>query len=212
VRRTERLFALAEYLRARRTGVTAEALAQRFNVTIRTIYRDLDSLKVAELPVTAERGRGGGYALDRTYSLPPINLTAREAAILISAGRHLEQMRVLPFTKTLESGLDKVQAALSASAQRQLLEQLETLSYVGIPAKPSEADVRAAIEEAWFDQRPLLVAIKGAYDSITERRVRLRQVVMDRRETLLNCDDLDSGEQIQLKLDRLTAAKVDRTI
>ena len=66
VRRTERLFALAEYLRARRTGVTAEVLAERFSVSIRTIYRDLESRKIAGLPKTAERGRGGGYDLERT--------------------------------------------------------------------------------------------------------------------------------------------------
>ena len=43
--RKTRLFALAEALRARRTGVTAEALAERFGVTVRTIYRDLATLQ-----------------------------------------------------------------------------------------------------------------------------------------------------------------------
>lgn len=212
VRRTERLFALAEYLRARRTGVTAEALAERFGVTIRTIYRDLESLKIAELPLTAERGRGGGYALERTYSLPPINLTAREAAILVSGGRHLVEMRVLPFQKTLESALDKVQAALSISAQRALIQQLDSLRYVGVPAKPTAPEIRQAIEEAWFEQRPLQVRYRGGDGIAEDRRVRLRQVVMDRRETLLNCDDLESGAPRQLKLDRIEKAQVDRHI
>src|SRR3954451_21569821 len=84
--RTERLFALAEYLRGRRTGVTAETLAERFGVTVRTIYRDLDALRAASLPIGAERGRGGGYALDRNYTLPPVNFTAREAALVIALG------------------------------------------------------------------------------------------------------------------------------
>lgn len=66
MKRTERLFALTEHLRARRTGVTAEALAERFGVTVRTIYRDLDTLRAASLPLAAERGRGGGYALDKS--------------------------------------------------------------------------------------------------------------------------------------------------
>ena len=57
----ERLFALAEYLRGRRTGVTAEQLAERFGVTVRTMYRDLDALRAADMPLGAERGRGGGY-------------------------------------------------------------------------------------------------------------------------------------------------------
>ena len=118
MRRRERLFAIAEYLRGRRSGVTAEALAERFGTTVRTIYRDLDSLRAAELPVHADRGRGGGYALDRAYSLPPVNFTAREAALLVTVGHWARRLRLLPFVETLESALDKVRGALSASAQR----------------------------------------------------------------------------------------------
>jgi predicted DNA-binding transcriptional regulator YafY len=120
MRKTERLFALAEYLRGRRTGVTAETLAERFEVTVRTIYRDRDTLRVASMPLSAERGRGGGYALDSSYSLPPVNFTAREAALLVALGRHATNTRLLPFTDTLESALDKVRSALSRSAQREL--------------------------------------------------------------------------------------------
>src|SRR5260221_11790190 len=136
MRRTERLFALAEYLRGRRPGVTAEVLAERFSVTVRTIYRDLDALRDASLPLAAERGRGGGYALDRSYSLPPVNFTAREAALLVALGRHAIDTRLIPFTDTLESGLDKVRAALSTSAQRELLARLTELSFLGVPGMP----------------------------------------------------------------------------
>ena len=45
--RTERLFAIAELLRARRSGITAAEIAERFGVTLRTAYRDLASLKEA---------------------------------------------------------------------------------------------------------------------------------------------------------------------
>jgi predicted DNA-binding transcriptional regulator YafY len=45
VRRQARLLALVEYLRGRRTGVTADMLAERFGTSARTIYRDLDTLR-----------------------------------------------------------------------------------------------------------------------------------------------------------------------
>src|SRR6187399_1676369 len=154
MRRTERLFAIAEYLRGRRTGVTAEVLAERFEVTVRTVYRDLDALRATSMPIAAERG-GGGYALDRTYSLPPVNFTAREAALLVALGRYAISMRLLPFTDTLESGLDKVRAALSTSAQRDLLARLKELSFLGVPTLPTTKPVRAAVERAWFEQQPL---------------------------------------------------------
>src|SRR6476469_5811841 len=136
MQRTERLFALAEYLRGRRTGVTAEVLAERFGVTVLTIYRDLAALRAAALPLAAERGRGGGFALDRSYSLPPVNFTAREAALLVALGRFAIEMRLLPFTETLERALDKVRGALSASAQRELLDLVQSLEFVGVPALP----------------------------------------------------------------------------
>jgi ATPase subunit of ABC transporter with duplicated ATPase domains len=63
--------------------------------------------------------RGGGYVLDRHYALPPINLNAREAALLVALGTHAVRMRLLPFTSTVQSALDKVRGALSASSQRE---------------------------------------------------------------------------------------------
>src|SRR5260370_17722533 len=143
MRRQARLFALAEYLRGRRTGVTAETLAERFGVTVRTIYRDLDALRAASMPLAAERGRGGGYALDRSYSLPPVNFTAREAALLVALGRFAIEMRLLPFADTLDSALDKVRAALSTSAQRELLKRLSELSFLGGPGMPIPKPVSA---------------------------------------------------------------------
>ncbi|MCK6545118.1 HTH domain-containing protein [Myxococcota bacterium] len=208
MKRSERLFALAEHLRARRSGTTAEAIAERFGVDVRTVFRDLATLRAAGLPIESDRGRGGGLALDRSYSLPPVNLTAREGAVLISAGRWLSMMRVVPFQATLASALDKVQAALSRSEQRELIERLDTLAYVGVPAKPSSPDVRRAVEEAFFSGQPLAIVYAGGNGERTKRRVRLERVVMERSETLLNTRDLDKGEPRQLRLDRIVEAKV----
>jgi predicted DNA-binding transcriptional regulator YafY len=210
MQRTERLFALAEYLRGRRTGVTAEVLAERFEVTIRTIYRDLDTLRAASLPLSAERGRGGGYALDRSYSLPPVNFTPREAALLVALGRFAIDMRLLPFTETLEGALDKVRAALSASAQRELLARLSELTFLGVPSLPSKKSVRAAIERAWFEQQPLRITYVDGNFIQTTREVRLVGVVLDRHETRLDVIDLASGERQHFRLDRVAHAEVMR--
>src|SRR3954454_24534918 len=203
MQRTQRLFALAEYLRGRRTGVTAEVLAERFGVTIRTIYRDLDALRAAAMPVAAERGRGGGYALDRSYSLPPVNFTAREAALIVALGRFAIDMRLMPFTDTLESALDKVRSALSTSAQRELLTRLDELSFHGVPALPSKKSVRAAIERAWFEQQPLSITYVDGRFIETKRRIRIVSVAMDRHETRIDAVDLDGDERRQFRLDRI---------
>ncbi|HEY0715708.1 MAG TPA: HTH domain-containing protein, partial [Polyangia bacterium] len=195
-----------EHLRGRRHGVTAEALAERFGVTVRTIYRDLDALRDGELPVRADRGRGGGYALDRAYTLPPVNFTPREAALLVTLGDWATQSRLLPFAETLGGALDKVRGALSASAQRELIDLMKSLAFVGVPAPATPPEVRRAIEQAWFERQPVRITYRGADELMTTRTVRISSVVMERTVTLLNCDDLDKGERRQFRLDRITAA------
>jgi predicted DNA-binding transcriptional regulator YafY len=206
VQRTARLFAIAEALRARRTGVTAESLADTFGVSVRTMYRDLDSLREASLPVAAERGRGGGFALDRAYSLPPVNFTVREAMVLSVLGRLATQLRLFPFTRTLNSALDKVRAALPTAQQRKLEASRERLTFVGVPAHDSVAAVRAAIEDAWFEEQPIHLRYERKDQSRGERTVQIEAIVLERTETLLNTVDVSTGERRQLKLHQILAA------
>jgi predicted DNA-binding transcriptional regulator YafY len=208
VRRQSRLFAIAEVLRGRRTGVTAEDLARRFDVTVRTIYRDLDALRDAALPVRADRGRGGGYALEKSYSLPPVNFTAREAALLVTVGRWAAELRLVPFAETLAAALDKVRAALTTSAQRELAEHVGNLQFVGVPAQSAPKAVRAALEQAWFERQPLQLRYRDAEGRETDRTVRLVSVLMDRGVTYLECDDLGREARRNLRLDRILSAKV----
>ena len=206
--RQARLFAIAEYLRGRRTGVTAQAIADRFGVTLRTAYRDLAALKAADLPLHAEQGRGGGYALDRHYTLPPVNLNAREAAVLVALGAYARRMRLLPFEETLQGALDKVRGALSLSAQRELLSVLEGLDFVGVPALPAKPEVRRAVEEAWFGGRPVRVRYRRSDATVGERVVTVTGVTMERHATQLRCVDATTGEVRQLRLDRVDEAEL----
>jgi len=73
VSRTDRLHALYEELRRRGPdGATGPELAERFGVSIRTITRDLATLQRTGAPIVAQRGPGGGYALDTSATLPPV--------------------------------------------------------------------------------------------------------------------------------------------
>jgi predicted DNA-binding transcriptional regulator YafY len=208
MRRKSRLFALAEALRARRTGVNAAELADRFGVTLRTIYRDLAALQDAGMPVKADRGRGGGYALDKGYQLPPINFNAREAALLVVLARMAVEQRLIPFHGAIARAADKVRAALSTSAQRELLALVGELQIVGVPALPVPAAVRDALETAWFESRPVRLIYAKSQWQLTPRLVRIRNLVFDRQVTLLNCVDLDTNQDRQFRLDRIRQASV----
>ena len=202
------MFAVAEHLRGRRTGVTAEQLAERFGVSLRTIYRDLDALREASLPLRADRGRGGGYALDRNYTLPPVNFTAREAAVLVAVGRRAIEMRQLPFSETLQSALDKVRGALSASEQRDLLRLLEGLHFLGVPAAPAAPVVQRAVERAWFEQRPLELRYRSSREGPGVYTVRIVSVLAERTFTLLSCAVEGEDEPRSFRIDRIESAKV----
>src|ERR1700682_4260719 len=74
--RTDRLYALVEELRSRAPRMMrASELAARFEVTTRTIERDLLALQEAGVPIWAQPGPGGGYGLNVDTTLPPLNLT-----------------------------------------------------------------------------------------------------------------------------------------
>lgn len=110
VNRTDRLYAIVEDLRAISPRCrSARELAQRFEVSSRTIERDISALQQAGVPIYAEVGRRGGYALDRSMSLPPLNFTPAEAVAVAIALSRTEQQ---PFADEARSALRKLVAAM----------------------------------------------------------------------------------------------------
>ena len=65
---------------------TAEALAAEFEVSVRTIYRDVDELAAAGVPVISDRGPGGGFALTGGYRTQLTGLAADEAEAMLMMG------------------------------------------------------------------------------------------------------------------------------
>ncbi len=119
MRRTERQQAVIDHLRARAPQpVSAVALARRFDVTRRTIERDLQALQAAGVPLHATAGRSGGYSILDTYSLPPLNLTLSEA---YAAAVGLALLDTSPFSDEAATTLDKIVAGLPVSVRAALV-------------------------------------------------------------------------------------------
>ncbi|MEN0084648.1 MAG: YafY family protein [Leifsonia sp.] len=108
--RTDRLYALVEELRAAAPRPrSARWLAGRFDVSVRTIERDLGSLQEAGVPIWAEQGRTGGYTIDAAATLGPMGFTPDEAlAVLIGLGT----LRRGPFRQAAGSAQRKVLAVM----------------------------------------------------------------------------------------------------
>ncbi|WP_209835465.1 YafY family protein [Ruegeria sp. HKCCE3926] len=80
MRRSTRLFEIIQTLRAAGAPVTAEALAARLEVSVRTVYRDIAELQAQRTPIEGEAGIG--YVMRRGYDLPPLNFDAEEVEAL----------------------------------------------------------------------------------------------------------------------------------
>ena len=80
-RKSDRLFRTVTMLQGRRTALTAARIAEELEVTIRTVYRDIQDLMLSGVPIVGEAGVG--YMLDRRYHLPPIMFDDEEIECLV---------------------------------------------------------------------------------------------------------------------------------
>jgi predicted DNA-binding transcriptional regulator YafY len=113
--------------------VPAAELARRFEVSSRTIYRDIDVLSGVGVPVYAEMGRNGGFRLAEGYFLPPIMFSNGEAAALLVGVAMLRRLRATPFAAELETSARKVLAALPEPMRAALGRAEQAIGFEAIP-------------------------------------------------------------------------------
>jgi predicted DNA-binding transcriptional regulator YafY len=167
VNRTERLHALAESLRRAGTrGRTAQQLAEEFEVTTRTIKRDLAALEAGGLPVWGRAGPGGGYGLAETSSLPPVNFTAAQALALNAAMAAAAQA---PFSDSARTAARKVLDVLDPVSRRRATE-LSQRVWVNVQPSAPRA-LMSVLEQALFDQVTVNLSYTDAQGRSTRREV-----------------------------------------
>lgn len=203
VNRTDRLYALVEELRAVAPRPrSATWLARRFEVSARTVERDLDALRQAGVPIYAAAGRTGGYTLDRERTLPPLALTVEEALAMSVALREAEGS---PFAAAARTAAQKVLATLPERVrerERVLAARIHTTS------PPDDAGVRSVVGEAVTTGRVVRLAYVGAAGSSTERDVEpLGLLRGDVDWYLVGWCRLRDGVR-GFRLDRITAARL----
>ncbi|MDY7102622.1 MAG: WYL domain-containing protein [Actinomycetota bacterium] len=165
--RTDRLYAIAEELRAAGPGGRTSAwLARRFEVTGRTIKRDVTALQEAGVPIYGIGGHGGGYRLDEAATLPPVAFTAGEA-IAIAAALALDANA--PFAADGRSALTKVMDAMGP-AGRADARSLAAKVWTRNPPTGAAARARRVVEEALRRQVVVVLDYRDRSGAHTRRR------------------------------------------
>lgn len=107
--RTERLLALLDALRRRRTPVTAEALAKQEGVSVRTIYRDIQTLIGLGAPIEGEAGLG--YILKTGFFMPPLLFSPSELEALVLGARWVQTLPDGELGEAARNALAKIATA-----------------------------------------------------------------------------------------------------
>ncbi len=118
--RLERLTAILTQLRSSRM-VTARKLAEKHNVSIRTIYRDMSTLEKSGIPIITEEGKG--YCLMDGYNVPPVMFTESEAFALITAEQLIANNKDISLIREFSKAVEKIKTVL----KQPLREKAETL-------------------------------------------------------------------------------------
>jgi predicted DNA-binding transcriptional regulator YafY len=134
--RIDRLAAILIHLQSKRM-VTAAEIAERFGMSLRTIYRDIRALGDAGVPIGAEAGRG--YYIVEGYHLPPVMFTTNEASALLMAEKLVEKMTDVSINNHFTSAANKIKAVLP-NKEKEFVEELHPSVEVLFSKPPTSED------------------------------------------------------------------------
>lgn len=147
-------------------GVSAERLAREFEVSVRTIKRDLDALENSGAPIWSRPGPGGGYGLAVGASLPPVSLSPAQAVALMAA---VSAAPDAPYADLAAAGVQKILDVLDPRTRARADELAHRVWVNAVPS--SSRAVRSALEEAMAEQRVIRITYTSRDETTTTREV-----------------------------------------
>ncbi|PJJ61037.1 helix-turn-helix transcriptional regulator [Hymenobacter chitinivorans] len=170
--RFDRITALLIQLQAKRV-VKGPELAQRYGVSLRTIYRDLRTLEEAGVPLCGEAGVG--YSLAEGYRLPPVMFSREEATALLTAEKLASQLTDAHTAQLNGSAMDKLRAVLRRT-DRDFLEDLSPRITIlktgrpGTPVIPPASNTHQALLQAVAEKRVVGLDYRAGYQATASQR------------------------------------------
>jgi predicted DNA-binding transcriptional regulator YafY len=167
MRRADRLFQIVQYLRGGRL-VTARQLAERLEVSERTVYRDVADLVACGVPIDGEAGVG--YILRAGFELPPLMFTRDELAALTLGARFVRAWGGARLAMAAEEALVKIDAVLPEAEKRAIAET--NLFALGFAMDASVRQVIDSLDVAIRERRLMRLNYLSLEEQTTERVVR----------------------------------------
>jgi predicted DNA-binding transcriptional regulator YafY len=168
MRRADRLFQIVQLLRRRRTVTTAKQIAQKLEISERTVYRDIRDLILAGTPIDGEAGVG--YRIRPGYDLPPLMFDREEIQALVLGARIVRQFGDPSLARASEAILSKVATVLPKELEPLLADT--RLFVPNIVGGSRAADGLAIAREGLTAQRRIRFRYTSERGDATERTVR----------------------------------------
>lgn len=168
IKRLTRLLAILTYLQTKRI-VTAPELAQRFSVSIRTIYRDMQSLEQAEVPIGTEEGKG--YFLVDGYRLPPVQFTEEEANAIVTAEQLTSHNKDGMLARHYSDAVQKIKAVLQTDLRDKVNLLTDRLKVYGNSQREQTSDCLIILQKALTNHTLVRLAYRALSQQQTVREV-----------------------------------------
>ena len=165
--KTERLFALIDAFRRHRRAVTASDLAEEMDVSVRTIYRDVQTLIGLGAPIDGEAGTG--YLLRPGFFLPPLMFDPTELEALRLGARWVERQGDADLARAAGNAIAKIAMA----TPEDLRDQLDAIALYAWPqpTEPTRLPVLPVVREAIRKEQKLSIVYRGPDGTRSERTI-----------------------------------------
>jgi len=204
MRRADRLFDIIQALRTTPHPVTAAALAEQLEVTVRTIYRDIAALQASRVPI--EGAPGLGYVLRRGFDLPPLMFTTEEADAIAIGVRLLRRLRDAKLQQAADSVLAKLAVVVPEPLQSHLV---SAPIYVSDGDAPPVTGVDPAeLRDAIHDARKVAIAYVDEKGDRTRRTIRPIAMAYYVDVTLLGAWCEQRNDFRNFRVDRISHARL----
>ena len=198
MRRVDRLFQIVEIIRSRKM-TTADYLAQRLELSARTIHRHINDLRLAGIPIDGSAGKG--FTVASSFSLPPISLSDEEMDALVFGARLVESSTDEDLAQAARQAIAKIEA-ISSTRNKRSIKAPQLFS--GKPwLNKKDAKLLGSLRRAVDNSRYVDIDYVDLRDETSSRRIRpLGLVFWGRSWTVVSWCELRRGFRV-FRVDRI---------